>query len=115
MSSKKETETSSMSESTINAFAQLQEAGLGNMAGLSAAWMETLGDMGAEVASFVAERIKEDVKTQHQIMHCRNAAELQHIQSQFIQKAIDQYQTEMGKLVDMGSKTFVPKTRSDDA
>ncbi len=114
MSNKNEPQTSSMGESTINAFAQLQEAGLGNMAGLSAAWMETMGEMGAEVASFVAERIREDVKTQHQIMHCKNATELQHIQSQFIQKAIDQYQTEFGKLVDLGTKTFAPKPGGDD-
>jgi len=37
---------------------------------------------------------------------------LQHVQAQFFQKAIDQYQAETGKLVEMTNKAFTPK--SDD-
>ncbi|MFL4471126.1 phasin family protein [Tateyamaria armeniaca] len=92
----------------FNAFVHLQEAGLGNMMGLSTAWVEALSDMGAEVASFVAERIKEDVKTQHQILHCKNVTDLQHIQGQFIQKAMEQYQVETGKLLKMSTDAFAP-------
>jgi hypothetical protein len=86
----------------------LQKAGFGNMLGMGTAWVEALSDWNAEVVSFVADRIKEDVKTQHEILHCKNVGELQHIQAQFIQKAIDQYQAETGKLVEMSGKIFTP-------
>lgn len=95
-------------DTPVNAFAQLQEAGLGNLMGMGTAWMEAISDMGAEVAGFVAERIRQDVKTQHEILHCKNMADLQHIQAQFIQKAMDQYHAETGKLVQMGTDAFSP-------
>ncbi|MGB5864594.1 MAG: phasin family protein [Sulfitobacter sp.] len=85
---------------------RLQQAGFGNMTGLGAAWIEVLSDMNAEVVGFLAERIKEDVKTQHEILHCKDAAELNRIQSKFIQRATDQYRAETGKLVELGSKAF---------
>lgn len=96
----------------LSAITQLQEAGLGSLMGMGAAWVEAISDMGAEVAGFVAERIKEDVKTQHEILNCKNMADLQHIQAQFIQKAMDQYQAETGKLVEMGTNAFAPKDES---
>ena len=40
----------------------LKGAGFGNMVGMNTVWLETLSNMSAEVAGFVAERIKEDVK-----------------------------------------------------
>lgn len=94
------------------AVTQLQEAGFANMMGMGTAWVEAIGEMSAEMVSFVADRIKEDVKTQHEILNCKNVAELQHVQAQFFQKAIDQYQAETGKLVEMTNKAFTPK--SDD-
>ena len=106
MANKPGTESRSKKEPTPNVMSQFQDAGLGNMAGLSAAWMEALGDMGSELASFVADRIKEDVKTQHEIMNCKNAADLQHVQAQFLQTAITKYQAETGKLVEMSMKAF---------
>lgn len=97
----------------MNAMKQFQEAGFGNMMGVSTVWMETLSSMSAEVVSFVAERIKEDIKTQHEILHCKNPKELQHIQAQFMQKAIDQYKAETGKLVEMGNEAFGLKQNND--
>lgn len=104
MAAKKD--TTALEDAPMKAMAQLQEAGLGNMVGLSTAWAEAMSDMGSEVISFVADRIKEDVKTQHEILHCKSVGDLQHIQSQFIQRVLDQYQTETGKLVEMGSQMF---------
>lgn len=96
-------------ETFQNAATQLQEAGLGSMMGVSTAWMEAMSDMGAEMVSFMAERIKEDVKTQHEILHCKNVADLQHIQAKSIQKAMDQYHAETGKLVEMTTSAFGKK------
>lgn len=94
----------------LNTLVHLQEAGLGNMMGMSTAWIEAISDMGAEVASFVAERIKEDVKTQHEILHCKNVGDLQKIQAEFVQSAISQYQAETGKLLKMGTEAFAVPT-----
>jgi hypothetical protein len=65
--------------------------------------------MSAEVAQFVTERIKEDVKTQHEMLQCKKIGELQHIQVQFMQKAMDQYHAETGKLVEMGTNFLAKK------
>lgn len=100
-------------ETTPNAIFDLQKAGLGNMMGIGGAWVEALSDMGAEVLAFVADRIKEDVKTQHEILHCKDLAELQNIQARFLQKAIDQYQAETGKLVEMSTSAFKASAQSD--
>lgn len=108
MAKTSQTSTTSTGDAPLNAMSALREAGFGNMVGMSAAWFEAVGDMSAEFVSFVAERVKEDVKVQHQILHCKDAAELRHIQSQFLQKAVDQYQAETGKLIEMGTKAFTP-------
>lgn len=115
MADKPQTQDNKASSSTqpLNAMTQLQEAGFGNMMGMGTAWVEALSDMSAEVAGFVADRIKEDVKTQHKILHCKNTADLSQIQSQFMQKAMDQYKAETGKLVEMGTKAFGPKSGAE--
>lgn len=99
-------------DTPLDLLAQFQQAGQGNMMGISTAWMETMGDLGAEMASFVAARIKEDVRTQHEILHCKDMGELQRIQSEFIQRALEQYRAETGKLTEMGSKALA--SRSDN-
>ena len=112
MAAKAETQKT-LEETPMKALTEIQEAGLGNMMGLSTVWAEAFGDMSSEFASFVADRVKEDVKTQHEILHCKSVGDLQQIQSQFIQKAIEQYQAETGKLFEMGTKMFanVAKTK----
>lgn len=85
----------------LDAVAEMQRAGLGSLNWMGLAWLEAMGDLGAEVASFIAERIREDAKTQHEILHCRDAAQLQHIQGKFVQTAIDQYTAETGRIVEL--------------
>lgn len=109
MADKTQTQKTPDADAALSGLSQLQDAGFGQMLGMSSAWMEALTDMGAEVIAFMADRIKEDVKTQHEIMHCKNVTELQHIQAQFIQNAIDQYREETGKLVEMSSSALTPK------
>ncbi len=109
MSEKSQTSQPTRSQSPPGSSAQeLQDAGLGNMLGVGTVWIETLGSMGAEILTFMAERIREDVKTQQEIACCKTPDELQHIQVKFLQKAMDQYQAETGKLLEMGTKAFTP-------
>ena len=86
--------------------ATLQSLGFNRMTQFGTAWVEALSDVGSELLSFVAARIKEDVKTQHEILHCDDMAELQEIQNRFVKNAIDQYTAETGKLVEMSHKFF---------
>jgi len=86
--------------------ATLQSLGCNTMTSFGTAWVETLSEMGSEVLSFVADRIKEDVKTQHEILHCDDMTELQQIQARFVKNAIEQYTAETGKLVAMSQKVF---------
>lgn len=73
-------------------------------------WAERMADLGSEITTFVAERIKEDVQTQHALLYCKSLAEVQHVQAEFLQKAFDQYQAETGKLVAMtGRMAAEPK------
>jgi len=88
----------------MKAITDLQKAGLGPLAWMGTAVLESMSAMGSEVTQFIAHRIKEDVRTQHQILHCKDVSELRQIQTDFVQNAIEQYTAETGKLVQMNSE-----------
>lgn len=113
MASKSETTSPKESDATTRAFAGLQNTGVNDMMDMNTVWMEALSDISAEVASFVADRIQEDVKTQHEMLHCKDIAELRHIQATFIQKVVDQYQAETGKLVEMSTAALAKGFKGD--
>ncbi|TDT78119.1 phasin protein [Litoreibacter halocynthiae] len=92
----------------LAAIRDMQSAGFASTSTMGTAWLEAMSDLGSEVLSFVAERVKEDVKTQHQILHAKSLAQVQHIQAEFVQKAVDQYSAETGKLVEL-SKVAMAK------
>ena len=68
------------------------------------AWL----DIGSELYDFYAERVREEVRTQHRFLHCRTPAEAQRIQMEFMQKAINDYRDEAGKLIEMGARAGIP-------
>lgn len=71
---------------------------------MNTAWIETMTAMGTELASFVAERFKEDIELQQALLRCKSLADVPHVQAAFLQKALDQYQVETGKLIEMTGK-----------
>lgn len=84
---------------------------------MGTAWLESFADLGSEISSFVADRIKADVQTQHALLHCKTLPEVQHVQAEFLQKAFDQYQAETGKLVDLSvemSNLLQPEDKPND-
>lgn len=94
----------------------LQRNGLGAAAWMSAAMFETVTALGNEVVQFVAERITEDVRTQHALMHCKDFSEMQRVQGEFLRKALEQYTAETGKLVQLGAGVMtsaMPKRGKD--
>ena len=60
-------------------------------------WM----DLGSEMLDFAAERVREEVRVQHQILHCRSPAELISLQLAFLQRALDDYNAQAGRLATM--------------
>lgn len=96
------TSKSATDNPALTAMRGMQGTGFASGSTMGAAWLEAMSDLGSEVLSFVADRVKEDVQTQHQIMHAKSLAEVQHIQAEFVQKAVDQYSAETGKLVELG-------------
>jgi hypothetical protein len=101
--SKKETTSSEDPVALGQAFLQqFEDAGLGPLRWMGTAWFEAMADMNSELVTFVSDRIKEDVKTQHKLLHCKSAEELQKAQVAFLEKAYQQYTDETGKLVKMG-------------
>lgn len=91
-------------DEAVATLAALQAAGPGALGKVYVAMLEGAGDFSSEVIQFVAERIAEDVKTQHEIMECKTPADLVQIQQRFLQKAFDQYAAETGKLVKMSNE-----------
>lgn len=90
--------------SALIAIATMQKSGFAPMAWLAPQILEKCGEMGSELAGFVAARIKEDVNLQHQLMHCRDLSKLHRIQFDFVQTAINQYVAETGTLTQLGNE-----------
>lgn len=119
MPSKQKTETNDepamgTGDEAQSDLAALQAFGFNNVTSFGTAWVEALGDVGSEVLSFVAARIKEDVKTQHELMHCDDIEKMQEIQARFVQKAIDQYTAETGRLIEMSYKFYSTRETKKD-
>jgi hypothetical protein len=80
---------------------QFEDAGFGPMRWMGTEWFEAMANVNNELMTFVADRIKEDVKTQQELLNCKSAEELQKAQLAFLDKAQKQYTDETGKLVKM--------------
>lgn len=97
---------SAVDPNVLGMMRDLQTAGFGSMTMMGTAWVEAMSDLGSEFLSFVADRVKEDVKTQHEILHAKDINDVQNIQAKFIQKAVDQYSAETGKMVELGQSAL---------
>lgn len=94
----------------------VQMSGLGSLSWLGTRWVETMSDIGAEWLNFVAERVREDVKTQHALLHAKSLPEIHQIQADFLQKAMDDYHDETGKIVQFCNETMEEiRAKADEA
>ena len=108
--SKSRKDTEDAIKSMTDAFTQMQQLGLSSMPWMGSEWIEQMSDMGNEVLQFVAQRVEEDVALQHKLLSCKDIQELQKVQAEFIQTAINRYSEETGKLVEMGAAMMMPKS-----
>lgn len=89
----------------LSAFAAIdgmRESSLKTFAMLGTNWMYSVTGFTAEVAQFLTERVQQDLKLQHLLLHCQDMDELRQIQSNFVRDALEQYTAETGKLVHLG-------------
>ncbi|SNX73842.1 phasin protein [Cereibacter ovatus] len=59
-----------------------------------------------EAVQFSADRMCETVKTQQQMMHCRNLSEMAHLRAVWWQTAVDQYTAEVARLTEIWQETI---------
>lgn len=86
--------------------AAMQQASLQALNTMGAGWVEKMSDLSAEWVRFTSERFQQDVALQHKLLHCRTPAELQAVQSEFFQAAIDRYTEEAGRMVALTQNLF---------
>ncbi|SEK46406.1 phasin family protein [Roseovarius nanhaiticus] len=90
----------------------MRDAGLKAMPNAAMPLFEAMSEMGSQMLTFTAERIRKDVETQHALLHAKTFAEIQHLQAQFFQQALEDYIAETSKLMEM-SRTLAPKAPGD--
>ena len=71
-------------------------------------WAAAMADMTAQISGFVAGRIEENIRTQQALLTCRNLEEVRDVQSEFIERAVHQYQDQTLKLTEMAIKAMFP-------
>lgn len=87
----------------LRMLADVQTAGLGSLSWLGNGWVEAMGDLGTEWLQFVANRVREDAETQRALLHATDIEEVRQIQARFLQKAMDDYHDETGRIVQLCS------------
>ena len=71
---------------------------------VGSAVFEGLARAQRQVADFVADRIRQDIETQSELLACRTLDDVREVQSRFFRRAMDQYAAETGRLMQLGSE-----------
>ena len=80
-----------------------QQDALQGMQTAGSAVFEGFAKVQKQIADFVAERIREDIETQAELLGCRTLDDVRKVQSRFFRRAMDQYAAEAGRLMQLGS------------
>jgi hypothetical protein len=83
-----------------------QQETLDRMAIAGQAMLDGLSESQREIADFVAARVRQDIETQQALMACRTIDDLRGVQAAFLRNAVDQYCSEMTRLIDLGRETL---------
>ena len=100
-------------EQMTTLFEDWQKAGLGAWAWANPAWFRQVTEINSEIARFVADRLRQDLEFQSEVLQCRDPLELREIHGRFIRDAFDQYSAETGKLVQMNRAALDAATGRD--
>jgi hypothetical protein len=104
--SKKVLEQSGAADPVSRTLHAVKDAGFGSLVWMGPAWVEAMSGLSSEVLSFFADRVREDAKTQHQLLHCKTFQDVQAVQAKFMERAYQQYTDETGKMIEKGSELF---------
>jgi hypothetical protein len=91
-------------EAAMRQVAAVPQAALAGAGDAGSAVLEGMSRVRAEVADFVAERIRKDIETQAELLGCRNLGEIREVQSRFVRTAIDEYAAETTRLFKLGGE-----------
>lgn len=81
---------------------------------LSPVFVHHMRDMGAEWLGFVAARLQEDVALQHALLHAKSPAEAQQIQLAFLDRAVEQYTAETGRMLNLSTRMLSVSAEAQD-
>lgn len=81
---------------------ELATAGMEPLTSVGRAFIEGWVEASVEIAAFLGRRIQSDIDLQRQILQCRDPAELVRIQTAFVEKAVEEYRAETGRLTRIG-------------
>ena len=79
----------------------LQENGFGAVPEVGTDWFASIAAMGTEIMAFTAARIQQDLQMQQALLSAKGISEVQKIQMDFFQKAMEDYSTEINKLINI--------------
>ncbi len=99
----KQPQASHPAQASLDALAKAQMAGLPGASAPVTAMIEAWADMTAEYFTFLAERIRQDVRSQHALLHCKDPLEYQHLQAEFMQTALNEYHDAFARLAGIGT------------
>ena len=86
----------------IDTVTATQQEALETMEAAGQAVFEGLSQVQHEIADFIAERIRQDMETQQELLRCRNLEDVRNVQARFFRTAFDQYAAETSRLVKLG-------------
>lgn len=78
---------------------RMGRVGVGSAAWMGAAWTQRAAEAAAEVTRFTTHRLVDDLRTQGEMLRCRDLAALQSVQGRYVQRLIDQYAAETVRLL----------------
>ena len=86
----------------VQRLSEQQQEALDRLGIASQAMLDGLTVSQREIADFVAARIYRDIETQRALLACRTLDDLRGVQADFMRNAVDQYFSEMTRLLDLG-------------
>ncbi len=90
----------------------LQQDAVAGAGAAGAALVEGFTEARKRIADFVAERLRQDIEIQGQLLSCRTLDDVRDVQSRFFRSAVDQYAAEASRMMQLGTDVVartVPK------
>jgi hypothetical protein len=81
----------------------LQQEAVAGANAAGTAMLQGLEEARKSVSDFLADRIRQDIEVQSQLMACRTLDDLREVQTRFFRSAVDQYSAEASRMMKLGT------------